>query len=220
MINIPIVVVIAGSVAGLTYMLAKPKGGIGPRRIGATGASIPPTKKVLFEMPKPENLIPVQLGADTWLVSPDYIGPIGINEAAIMAAANGMELPSPALVDAIWRQADLKLLPMPRNNIISDAVFASQRQRIVDQVAGRPFTLLGGSFKDVVVFNGKPQIYGWHVEDGKTVAGVPLLRPFTAGPGKVIQPLSGSRHDSPGPVGFKDYSQGLRLVRKVPRDSV
>lgn len=161
------------------------------------------------------DLVPVKLGDDTWMVASDYIGPIGINEAANLAKSMGFELPSPALVDAIWRQADLKLLPQPRDNVISQAVFDDQKRRIQDQIAGRPFTLLGGAFKDVVQVNGHPEIYGWHVEDGKTVAGVPLLKPVTPGPGKVIQPQSGKRHDSPGPIGFKDYSQGLRLVRKA-----
>lgn len=162
-----------------------------------------------------DNLVPVVFNGEVWLVAPDYIGPIGINEAAALAAKAGMQLPSPGLVDAIWRQADLKLLPQPRANVISQAVFDDQVQRIQKQIDGRPFTLLGGSFKDVVSVNGHPEIYGWHVEDGKTVAGVPTLAPVTPGPGRVIQPRSGARHDQGGPIGFKDYSQGVRLVRKA-----
>lgn len=162
-----------------------------------------------------DNLVPVVFNGEVWLVTPDYIGPIGINEAANIAARAGMQLPSPGLVDAIWRQADLKLLPQPRNNVISQAVFDDQVRRIQGQIAGRPFTLLGGSFKDVVSVNGHPEIYGWHVEDGKSVAGVPTLAPVTPGPGRVIQPRSGARHDQSGPIGFKDYSQGVRLVRKA-----
>ncbi len=157
----------------------------------------------------------VTLNGESWHVSPSYLGPIGINEAQNLAKSLGMQLPTPQLVDAIWRQADLKLLPMPRNNVISQAVFDDQQRRIEAAVDGRPFTILGGAFKDVVDVNGHAQIYGWHVEDGKSVAGVPLLKPFTSGPGKIIQPLSGGAHDQPGPVGFKDYSQGARLVRKV-----
>jgi hypothetical protein len=158
------------------------------------------------------NLIPVQLNGETWLVAPDYIGPIGIGEAAALAASAGMQLPSPALVDAIWRQADLKLLPQPRaQNIVSAAVFADQQARIAKQIDGRPFKLLGGAYKDIVAVNGKPQLYGWHVEDGKS-AGTPLHAPVTPGPGKVIQPPSGAAHS----LGFKDYSQGLRMVKKAP----
>jgi hypothetical protein len=162
-----------------------------------------------------DNLVPVVFNGEVWLVAPDYIGPVGINEAAALAAKAGMQLPSPGLVDAIWRQADLKLLPLPRNNVISQAVFDDQVQRIQKQIDGRPFTLLGGSFKDVVSVNGHPEIYGWHVEDGKSVAGVPTHAPVTPGPGRVIQPRSGKAHDLPGPIGFKDYAGGLRLVRKA-----
>lgn len=167
-------------------------------------------------MTQAAELVPVTLpNGERWLVARDYVGPIGINEARILASALGMQLPTPQLVDAIWRQADLKLLPSPRDNVISQKVFDDQRRTIQGQIGGRGFTLLGGSFKDVVDVGGHAQIYGWHVEDGKTVAGVPLLAPITPGPGRIIQPLSGSRHDSPGPVGFKDYSQGLRLVRRA-----
>lgn len=157
----------------------------------------------------------VTLGNEVWQVAPSYVGPIGINEAMLLAKAKGMQLPAPALVDAIWRAADLKLLPLPRQNVVSEAVFADQRRRIEAQRDGRPFTILGGIFKDVVMVNGHPEIYGWHVEDGKTVAGVPLLNPATPGPGKIIQPRSGGVHDQAGLIGFKDYSQGARLVRRI-----
>jgi hypothetical protein len=171
------------------------------------------------------GLVRVQLGDDIWEVSKDYIGPIGINEAAALAASRGMTLPSPALVDAIWRQADLKVPPLPRNNVISEAVFADQKNRIEKQIAGREYTLIGGPFKDVVLVNGHPEIYGWQVDaehttmvDGKpTYQGVPLNKMVTPGPGMNIQPQSGKRHDQPGPIGFKDYSQGARLVRKLAR---
>jgi hypothetical protein len=163
-----------------------------------------------------DNLITVKLGNETWEVAPDYIGPIGIGEAADLAKSMGFELPSPALVDAIWRQADLKLLPMPRQNIVSQAVFDDQKRKIQEQVGGRDFTLLGGTFKDIVQVGGKPQLYGWHVEDSREAeftakTGVPLHKPFSQGPGRIIQGPSGGVHS----VGFKDYSQGLRLVRRV-----
>jgi len=162
--------------------------------------------------PADGDMVQVKLGDETWLVSRDYIGPIGIGEAADLAKSLGMQLPTPALVDAIWRQADLKLLPMPRNNVVSQAVFDDQARKIQEQIAGRSFTLLGGAFKDIVVGSDKfPQLYGWHVEDGKTVAGIPLLKPITPGAGKIIQPLSGHAHG----LFFKDYSQGLRLVKRI-----
>ncbi len=164
-----------------------------------------------------DNLVPVVFNGEVWLVTPDYIGPIGINEAVTLAKNAGFELPTPGLVDAIWRQADLKLVPLPRENVISQAVFDDQRRKILAQVAGRDFTLLGGSYKDVVMMGGKPSIYGWSVdvEHGATVPGVPLHKPFTPGPGMIIQPFAGGVHDQPGPIGFKDYSMGARLVRRA-----
>lgn len=164
-------------------------------------------------------MVPVTLpNGEVWEVTKDYVaGPVGINEAATIVKNLGLELPSPALVDAIWRQADLKLVPLPRNNVISQAVFDDQVAKIEAQKAGKDFTLVGGQFKDVVNNSGHTEIYGWHVdvEHGATVPGVPLLSPKTPGPGKIIQPPSGKAHDQPGPVGFKDYSQGARGVRRI-----
>lgn len=169
------------------------------------------------QAPSPSDMVQVKLGNDTWLVARDYIGPIGIGEAADFAKSVGMQLPPPALVDAIWRQADLKLTPMPRNNVVSQAVFDDQVQKIQVQIDGRPFTLMGGAFKDVVIQSDNfPGLYGWHVSDEDAPAfskkfGIPLNKPVTPGPGKPIQPLSGHAHG----LFFKDYSQGLRLVKKM-----
>ncbi len=179
---------------------------------GITGA-VGPTSLASLTM------VPVQLpNGQIWEVSNDYIaGPVGINEAATIVKNLGLELPSPELVDAIWRQADMKLVPLPRNNVISQAVFDDQVAKIAAQKGGRPFTLVGGQFKDVVNNAGHVEIYGWHcdVEHGATVPGVPLLAPRTPGPGKIIQPPSGKAHDQPGAIGFKDYSQGARGVRRI-----
>ncbi len=207
----------AAIITGLTWAYRKSLGAAIPAATSFNTRSALSKGLVEKVQPADTDMVQVQLGDQTWLVTRDYIGPIGINEAANLASSFGMELPSPNLVDAIWRQADLKLVPMPRNNIVSQAVFDDQARKIQEQIAGRPFTLLGGAFKDVVTFGGKPQIYGWHVdvENGKNVPGIPLLKPFTTGPGKIIQPLSGSRHDQAGPIGFKDYSQGLRLVKRI-----
>ena len=158
------------------------------------------------------DFVPVVLNGITWLVAKDYIGPIGIGEAAELAKKLGFELPSPALVDAIWRQADLKLMPMTRwPNVVSEATFADQQKRISNAIDDRSYTLLGGAYKDIVQVGGHPQLYGWHVEDGKSVAGVPLHNPVTPGTGKIIQGPSGGAHD----MNWKDYSQGLRLVKRA-----
>jgi hypothetical protein len=157
------------------------------------------------------NAVPVVCDGVIWLVAPNYLGPVGIGEAADLAKSAGGELPSPALVDAIWRQADLKILPPTRaQNVVSAAVFADQQARIERLVGDKPYTLVGGTFKDVVMFQGHPQLYGWHVEDGRSV-GINLLKPFTPGPGKIIQPLSGGAHA----LSYIDYSQGVRIVRRA-----
>lgn len=154
-----------------------------------------------------------------WLVAREQIGPVGIGQAADMAKAAGGELPTPALSDAIWRAADLKLVPMPRShNVVSPAIFADQQAKIKEQIAGRDFTLLGGAFKDVVMQpDGFAGLYGWHVSDEDAPAfskkfGIPLLKPKTPGAGKIIQPMSGHAHG----LFYSDYSQGVRLVKKAP----
>lgn len=173
----------------------------------------------------PENMVPVQLNGETWLVAPEYIGPVGIGEAATLAKSVGCELPSAALVDAIWNAADLHIAPPVRRSdgtpktMSTPAVFADQQLRIEAAIADRPFTLLAGSHKDVVTLsNGKPGLYGWNVEnpDAFTKAtGVPTHTvrgtsgvKVTAGP--VVQQEFGGHG-----LDWKDYSQGLRLVRKV-----
>ncbi len=208
MIEVAIFSLLAG---GAAWLMNGAKGIVSPMATTPEGNSAE-------TMIQPAELVSVTLpNGEEWLVSRDYLGPIGINEAKILAASLGMQLPSPQLVDAIWRQADLKLVPLPRNNVISQVVFDDQKNKIAAQIGGRAFQLLGGTFKDVVEVNGKPSIYGWHVdvEHGASVPGIPLLNPITPGPGKIIQPFAGGAHDQPGPIGFKDYSQGLRLVRRA-----
>lgn len=152
-----------------------------------------------------------------WLVARDYIGPVSAGQGEKLAKAAGGELPSPALVDAIWRAADLKVLPPVRSqNIVSAAVFADQAQRIKGLVGNQPFNLVAGTYKDIATLGGHAQLYGWHVEDSRAAeftkkTGVPLHKAFSAGPGQIIQGPSGSVH-SPD---YVDYSQGVRLVKRA-----
>lgn len=228
----PLLAGAAALITGVILLIKRRADNLSAHTVNAIpGAVIPGssagTKKSILESANDakNRMVPVKLGKDTWLVAADYIGPIGINEAANLAKSMGMELPSPALVDAIWRQADLKLPPLPRNNVISEAVFADQRAKINAQIAGRPFTLVAGCFKDVVNVNGHAEIYGWQVDAAHTTmvngkpfyqGSIPLNRMVTPGEGLNIQPQSGARHDQPrSAVGFKDYSQGVRLCMKV-----
>lgn len=135
-----------------------------------------------------------------WLVSPRYTAPVGIGQAEQIARSLGCELPTPELVDLIWAHADLRLDPLPRKfrrwtveEMAGEATVLDQHRRIEEQIAGRPYTLLAGTHKDVVKLRGRLGIYGWHRPDGT-----------------MIQPLFfGHAH------AWKDYSQGLRLCRRV-----
>jgi hypothetical protein len=145
--------------------------------------------------------VPVHYNGQIWNVSPSYIAPVAIGEAARIAETNGAELPTPGLVDAIWKAADLKLQPLPRQHdgtaatMASKATFDDQYARIMAQIGGRPYKLLAGTHKDVVrdPQTGKIGIYGWHMLSGQ-----------------VIQPFFPGHLES-----WIDYSQGLRLVQRV-----
>ena len=172
---------------------------------------------------QPENMVPVEYQGEIWLVSPQYVGPAGIGEGFALAQSLGLSLPSPGLVDAIWRAADLRITPPIRasdgtpRTMSTQAVFDDQKARIDALIDGRPFSLLAGTHKDIVMGDnqsgpglkpGKVGIYGWHTDN--PVPGVALHTPVTPGPGKVIQqPFGGHGLD------WKDYSQGLRLVRRA-----
>lgn len=174
--------------------------------------------------------VPVEHGGETWLVCPIYVAPVGIGEAAALAAQAGCQLPTPGLVDAIWRAADLR---MPVDRMVrtdhdgtpatmdSPAIHARQAAELESFLGarslGRDFRLLAGAFKDVVEVDGRVGLYGWTVDeqDAAQVAaigklGLPLYQPVTPGRGRVVQPFY-ARHV----LSWKDYSQGLRLVRRA-----
>lgn len=56
-----------------------------------------------------DGWVPIQLGSERFIVAPIYVPFVGIGQAADLAASLGCELPTPALVDAIWLAADLKI---------------------------------------------------------------------------------------------------------------
>lgn len=151
--------------------------------------------------------VPLDHAGVRWLVSPIYLAPIGIGEAVDFVARAGCELPTPDLVDAIWLAADMKIdaAKMVRTDhdgtpktMNSEATHAAQRLRLEQLVGqhslGRDFRLLAGAFKDVVRSpDGVVGLYGWHRADGT------IIQPFYGGHAKA----------------WKDYSQGLRLVRRA-----
>lgn len=149
----------------------------------------------------------VHLNGTVWLVAPIYVPFVGIGQAEELAAAQGCELPSPALVDAIWKAADLKLdatrcIRQHDGSLVgmSGAAMLRKQAGVIDELMdgrslGSDFFLLAGLFKDIVrAPDGSLGIYGWQRLDGSN-----------------IQPLY-TKHAR----GWMDYSQGLRLCRKAP----
>ena len=144
-------------------------------------------------------------------VAPDYLAigtdqdfvrvPLTSYAAQYIASALGFLLPTPHLVDVIFQQAQVKLLPQPTNwyehsgEMRKGSNYVIFNQSIEVQKNGR-VGLTSGDKKDVVVTNlldsapSRVAIYGWHQANG-----VPL------------QPL-GVPHD----LSYEDYSHGIRFV--------
>jgi hypothetical protein len=153
------------------------------------------------------GFVDVAYAGSTWQVCPVYVAPIGIGAARDLAASLGCELPTPGLVDAIWRAADLKIdatkmvvsnhdgTPATMDSPATHERVAKRLEEIVgDRGLGRDFHLLAGAYKDVVQKDGKIGLYGWHRAGGQPI------QSFFAG-------------HAPS---WRDYSQALRLVRKRP----
>lgn len=153
-----------------------------------------------------------EVAVQVW-VMPDYLAigsdddfvrfPANFDTATAVARRLGFVLPTTAIVDAIYRQAELRLppLPMPPGPAMtSTAYFQAHDEKIRAQLDGRrPEGLTAGHKKDYVLTRrlaqapGREAIYGWHRE-----------------PGRPIQPLS-LVHGS----GYADYSHGVRLVSET-----
>jgi hypothetical protein len=167
------------------------------------------------------HLVPVVMSAGdinlTVWVTPDYVTigssdgalrvPLGLPAAAGLCRHTGCWLPTPRMVDAIYRQATLQLEPLPMTpspEMTSNAYFAEHQRLVqaqIDAVAGGPRRwrsgeLTAGHKKDLVLSRrlaerpGRVAIYGWHRSSGEP-----------------IQPLS-TVHGA----GYADYSHGVRLV--------
>ena len=163
----------------------------------------------LIPIPPLSQWVRVSEGGRVWLVAPTYLAPVGIGEAFRVAALHGFTVPTPELVDVIWQQADVRVEPHPRSHdgtartMNSDEMHRSQQAFIASQIEvadpERKGRLFAGMYKDVVLKNGRRGIYGWHRLNGNKI------QDFYA------DHASG---DSAG-SDYKDYSQGLRLVRRV-----
>jgi hypothetical protein len=143
---------------------------------------------------------------------PDYLSigssrdfllvPVGLYTALAVADAFGFTLPTPKIVDAIYRQAAVHLAPQPLppgGTMRSTAYYVRHNALVLAQRAetAAPLgALTAGHKKDLVLTKrlwhspGRVAIYGWHRD-----ANAP------------IQPLS-TFHGAQ----YADYSHGVRLV--------
>jgi hypothetical protein len=150
----------------------------------------------------------------TICVMPDYLAvgsdrdfirvPMGMPTAIDVARKFGFMLPTRKMVDAIYRQADIRLepRPLPAGPAMRTADYILRHEEIVRGqlgTAGPPEGLVAGHLKDVTLSTllwTRPErvaIYGWHRLDGTP-----------------IQPLS-TVHGAL----YADYSHGVRLVSET-----
>ena len=164
---------------------------------------------------KLESVVAGQTNRATCFVAPDYLAvgsdtdyfltPLTPGTAQRIADSLQCSLPTRKLVDAIFRNATVKLPPSPiplSATMTTVPIFLTHNQTVVaqrrEQLAQHPFgELVAGHKKDVVLFAqlgsrpGKVGIYGWHQPDGHP-----------------IQPLYTGHADT-----WADYSHGIRLVQ-------
>ena len=147
-----------------------------------------------------------------WIwVMPDYLSvgsdrdyvrfPVNFLSALKVAKAWKLSLPTPKIVDSIYRDSDCKLTPRPMKaglRMTGTDYFYQHNfliQRELDPSRNKNL-LVAGHKKDVVLSkklertNGRIAIYGWHTSQKKK-----------------IQPCSTIHHEE-----YADYSHGIRLV--------
>jgi len=153
----------------------------------------------------------------TLYVAPDYfmVGtssnwarvPITPMAAQKIADAYDCFLPTPLMVDAIYKASAVKLAPVPMYAFRDSAITMWQHHLIIEGQRKNKKGLISGIKKDVVLSNkvvehAKPNrvaIYGWHTLDGKP-----------------IQPVYAGHVNW-----YVDYSHGIRLIaKKVKMDGI
>ena len=149
----------------------------------------------------------------TFQASPDYLC-VGSDKdfvrvavtpqtAQVVADAFGCSLPTCKMVDEVYRQATVKLAPLPLTEERQSVTSLLQHNGLIEwQRQGHPLgELVAGIKKDVVITNRlkeKPDrvaIYGWHRLSGQP-----------------IQPLTIVHTDT-----YTDYSHGVRLIQQTIR---
>jgi len=165
----------------------------------------------------PINITDISSGGTnvaTIRVTPDYLAvgsdedylliPMSPDTAQRLADQLGCALPTPKIVDEIWRAATVKLTPVPMTpgtDMVTVRKFAEHnaivRTQRLGQVTSHPFgALVAGNKKDVVVSvrlqsaTNRVAIYGWHRTNGQPIQ--PTYMGHTAA--------------------WVDYSHGIRLV--------
>ena len=142
---------------------------------------------------------------------PDYLAigsdrdsvrvPMNPHTAQAFCNAFSFVLPTPKMVDDIWREAISKIIPQPLTQSREDPLtFLAHNRMIEEQIAGQYLgELRAGDKKDVVItnrLNEKPDrlaIYGWHFPSGEP-----------------IQPITTIHADW-----YVDYSHGIRPVARM-----
>ena len=173
---------------------------------------IRPLRTVTFEAADGGDWVDIEVG-----VLPDYLAvgsdndflwlPLTPQAATRIGAASGMMLPTPQLVDTIWRQAVVQVAPRPippSEAMTTVPVFVEHRDKLMaqrDSLGIEPGEWVAGHKKDVVLTarlngqQGKVAIYGWHRLNGNP-----------------IQPVYTGHTDR-----WVDYSHGIRLVTRSIR---
>jgi hypothetical protein len=143
--------------------------------------------------------------AITCWVTPDYLAvgcdtnflrtPLTPITAQRLADLTDCFLPTPAVADAIWQAADVKLAPepMPPGPAMTTVAAFEEHQQRIEQALKNRRGLVAGHKKDVVLapnLTNQVAIYGWHRPNGQP-----------------IQPLY-TKHAAT----WVDYSHGIRLV--------
>ncbi len=209
-----------GGAAGASAVLASAKNIDGVKRDQIVVAELLKGNIPSFQ----RNLVPVTLRGTTsdgrqanitLCVTPDYLAlggdrdfvrvPLGLSGASRVAKSFNMVLPTPRMVDAIYRQAAVRLTPSPMTpgpQMTSTAYFMRHNATVEAQRRSAGAThgnLISGHKKDVVLTTrlasnrGRVAIYGWHRRNGTP-----------------IQPLS-TVHGA----AYADYSHGIRLVSRT-----
>ena len=209
-----------GSAGGASSILASAQSIDGVKRDQMVVAELLKGNMPSFQ----RNLVPVTLSGRasdgrvtniTLCVTPDYLAlgsdsdfvraPLGLNGASRVARSFNMVLPTPRVVDAIYRQAKTRLSPSPMSpgpQMTSTTYFMRHNDTVEAQRRSAGAThgnLISGHKKDVVLTTrlasnrGRVAIYGWHRRNGQP-----------------IQPLS-TVHGA----GYADYSHGIRLVSRT-----